>query len=106
MNQLTAPVLEEANAPASASAYLKTVFILLDAADATADEETCLRCRTQARDGCRNAPAAGSRLSPEQQLEIEDKLAAIRARFKNAGVAADPETFPPADPGSESQRTS
>jgi len=99
MDQRTARLLEDSNRVGVTFLItdLNTILTLLNVADAAVNEETSLRNRTQARDGyravLRHLPRV--RPSPEEQLEIAEKLVAIKSRLQNAGIHDDAESSPP-----------
>jgi hypothetical protein len=99
MDQRTARLLEDSNRVGVTFLItdLNTILTLLNVADAAVNEETSLRNRTQARDGyravLRHLPRV--RPSPEEQLEIAEKLVAIKSRLQNAGIRDDAESSPP-----------
>src|SRR5260370_42533220 len=93
MDQRSARLLEDSNRVGISFLLtdLKTILTFLNIADVTANEETRLRNRTQARNGYRAVlrHLPGVRPSPEERLEIEEKLATIKSRLENAGIAVE-----------------
>ncbi len=93
MDERSARLLEESNRVGISFLLtdLKTVLTFLNLADVTVNEGTRLRNRTQARNGYRAILRHLPRIrpSPEQRLEIEEKLAAIKSRLEKAGISLD-----------------
>jgi hypothetical protein len=92
MDQRTTRLLEESNQVGIAFLLtdLKTIATLLNISDVAADEGTCQRNLLQARKGYRAILRHFPRVkpSPEERLEMEDRIAAIKLRLENAGLDA------------------
>ena len=92
MDQRTSRLLEDSNSVGVAFLLtdLKIIATLLNVADVAPDEGTRQRNRRQARDGyraiLRHLPRV--RPSPEERLEMDDRIAAIKSRLENAGLDA------------------
>ena len=98
MDQRTARLLEDSNQVCIDFLLtdLKTIATLLNVADVAPDEGTCQRNRLQARDGyravLRHLPRV--RPSPEERLEMKDRIAAIKSRLESAGLDLDARSDP------------